>query len=100
MDPIIQIEKRLDFSSYVPEGFGTGDCLIVSDHSLHVIDFKYGQGILVEAENNPQMMLYALGALNLFDGIYDMDKVSMSIYQPRREYQHVYPTKRCSLQMG
>ena len=84
-DPIIQIEKRLDFSSYVPEGFGTGDCVIVSDQLLHIIDFKYGQGILVDAEENPQIMLYALGALNLFDGIYEMDEVSMTIYQPRRE---------------
>lgn len=84
-DPIIQIEKRLDFSNYVPEGFGTGDCLIVSDQLLHVIDFKYGQGILVEAEDNPQMMLYALGALELFDAIYDIEEVLMTIYQPRRE---------------
>lgn len=84
-DPIIQIEKRLDFSTYVPEGFGTGDCVIVSDQLLHVIDFKYGQGILVEAEDNPQMMLYALGALELFDGIYDIEEILMTIYQPRRE---------------
>lgn len=84
-DPIIQIEKRLDFSSYVPEGFGTGDCLIVSDKSLQVIDFKYGQGILVEAEDNPQMLLYVLGALELFDCIYDIEEILMTIYQPRRE---------------
>ena len=52
---------------------------------LHIIDFKYGQGVLVEAEENPQMMLYALGALRLFDSLYDITEVSMSIYQPRRE---------------
>ncbi|MDY0410619.1 DUF2800 domain-containing protein [Virgibacillus soli] len=52
---------------------------------VHVIDFKYGQGVLVEVENNPQMMLYALGALNLFDAIYDINSVKMTIYQPRRE---------------
>ncbi|WCG23468.1 DUF2800 domain-containing protein [Vagococcus lutrae] len=84
-DPLLLIEQRLDFSNYVPEGFGTGDCVIVADDVVHVIDFKYGQGVLVEAENNPQMMLYALGALNLFDAIYDINVVKMTIYQPRRE---------------
>lgn len=84
-DPLVLIEQRLDFSKYVPDGFGTGDCLIISDGTLHIIDFKYGQGVLVNAEDNPQMMLYALGALELFDGIYDIDTVSMTIYQPRRE---------------
>ncbi|MFC0301871.1 DUF2800 domain-containing protein [Virgibacillus soli] len=84
-DPLLLIEQRLDFSNYVPEGFGTGDCVIVADDVVHVIDFKYGQGVLVEVENNPQMMLYALGALNLFDAIYDINSVKMTIYQPRRE---------------
>ena len=85
VDPLVLIEQRLDFSCWVPEGFGTGDCLIVADKLLHIIDFKYGQGVLVEAEGNPQMMLYALGALRLFDSLYDISEVSMSIYQPRRE---------------
>ncbi len=84
-DPLVLIEQRLDFSNYVPDGFGTGDCLIVADRLLHIIDFKYGQGVLVDAENNPQMMLYALGALWLFDSLYDISEVAMSIYQPRRE---------------
>lgn len=84
-DPLILIEQRLDFSCYVPEGFGTGDCVIVADGLLHIIDFKYGQGVLVEAEENPQMMLYALGALRLFDALYDIEEISMTIYQPRRE---------------
>ena len=84
-DPLVLIEQRLDFSCWVPKGFGTGDCLIVADKLLHIIDFKYGQGVLVEAEKNPQMMLYALGALRLFDSLYDITEVSMSIYQPRRE---------------
>ncbi len=84
-DPLVLIEQRLDFSCYVPEGFGTGDCVIVADRLLHIIDFKYGQGVLVEAEDNPQMMLYALGALHLFDAIYDIEEISMTIYQPRRE---------------
>lgn len=84
-DPLILIEQRLDFSKYVPDGFGTGDCVIIADGTLHIIDFKYGQGVLVSAEDNPQMKLYALGALGLFDGIYDIEMVSMTIYQPRRE---------------
>lgn len=84
-DPKILIEQKLDFSCYVPDGFGTGDCLIVADKLLHIIDFKYGQGLLVEAEENPQMMLYALGALRIFDHLYDIEEVSMSIFQPRRE---------------
>ena len=84
-DSQVLIEQRLDFSKFVPEGFGTGDCLIIADVTLHIIDFKYGQGVLVEAEDNPQMKLYALGALEMFDGIYDISTVSMTIYQPRRE---------------
>ena len=62
-----------------------GDCIIIGDKTMHVIDFKYGQGVLVEAEQNPQMMLYALGALRLFDSLYDIEEVAMTIYQPRRE---------------
>lgn len=84
-DPVILIEQKLDFSCYVPEGFGTGDCIIISDDKLHIIDFKYGQGIFVEAEHNPQMMLYALGALEIYDALYDIKEVSMTIFQPRRE---------------
>ncbi len=84
-DPVVLVEQRLDFSKWVPDGFGTGDCLIVADKVLHIIDFKYGLGILVEAENNPQMMCYALGALDTYDGIYDIESVKMTIFQPRRE---------------
>lgn len=84
-DPTVLIEQKLDFSCYVPDGFGTGDCLIVADKNLHIIDFKYGMGVLVDATENPQMMLYALGALRLFDCLYDIETVSMSIFQPRRE---------------
>lgn len=84
-DPVILIEQRLDFSCYVPYGFGTGDCLIISDDRLHIIDFKYGMGVLVEAEDNPQMKLYALGALAVYDALYDIREVSMTIFQPRRE---------------
>ena len=84
-DPQVLVEQRLDFSRWVPEGFGTGDCLIVADKVLQIIDFKYGLGILVEAENNPQMMCYALGALDIYDGIYDIEEVRMTIFQPRRD---------------
>ena len=85
-DPIVLIEQHLDFSQWVPDGFGTGDCVLVSDDTLTVIDFKYGLGILVDTENNPQMMCYALGALSLFDGIYDIKDITMTIFQPRREH--------------
>jgi len=84
-DPLVLVEQRLDFSRWVPGGFGTGDCVIVADDTLMVIDFKYGLGVLVEAEKNSQMMCYALGALSLFDGIYDIKEVNMTIFQPRRE---------------
>ena len=84
-DPVVLIEQRLDFSCYVPDGFGTGDCLIISDDRLHIIDFKYGMGVLVETEDNPQMKLYALGALAVYDALYDIREVSMTIFQPRRE---------------
>ena len=84
-DPAVLIEQRLDFSRFVEEGFGTGDCLIIADGTLYIIDYKHGTGVEVSADGNPQMMLYALGALELFDGIYDIDTVRMAIYQPRRE---------------
>ncbi|WP_294143844.1 DUF2800 domain-containing protein [uncultured Clostridium sp.] len=89
-DPVVLIEQKLDFSKYVPEGFGTGDCVIIADGTLTVIDYKHGKGILVEAEHNPQMECYALGALELFDGIYDIETVSMTIFQPRRENVSTY----------
>lgn len=82
---VIYIEQRLDFSHVVPGGFGTGDCLVVADGTLHVIDLKYGLGVLVEAEWNPQMMLYSLGALALFDALYDIEQVALTVFQPRRE---------------
>ena len=84
-DPVVLVEQRLDFSKYVPDGFGTGDCIIVSDDVLNIVDLKYGTGILVEAEENPQMKLYALGALEIFDALYDIREVTMTIFQPRRE---------------
>lgn len=84
-DPMVFIEQRLDFSRWVENGFGTGDCLILADQVLQIIDYKHGLGVLVEAEGNSQMMCYALGALEAFDGIYDIDRVTMTIFQPRRD---------------
>ena len=84
-DPILLIEQKVDFSAYVPDGFGTADCIIVGEKTLQVIDFKYGQGVLVDAYENPQMKCYALGALTLFDSLYEIQSVEMSIFQPRRD---------------
>ena len=87
--PHVALEVKVDFSEYVPEGFGTADCLMigpvegVKGDVLHVIDFKYGKGVEVTAEDNPQMMLYALGALMDYSAIYDIDEVRMTIVQPR-----------------
>ena len=83
--PVVLIEQRVDFSRWVEQGFGTSDAIIISDRTLRVIDYKHGLGVLVEADNNPQMMCYALGALELFDAIYDIDSVAMTVYQPRRQ---------------
>ena len=77
------IEHRLDFSHLVPEGFGTGDAIIIADDTMTIIDLKYGKGVEVSAEANPQMRLYALGALHQFGMIYDIRKVKMVIFQPR-----------------
>ena len=84
-DPLVLIEQRLDFSRYVPDGFGTGDCLIIADKTLYIVDFKYGKGVEVDSEDNPQMMCYAVGALELFNNLYDIENVCMVIYQPRIE---------------
>lgn len=82
-DPAIFLEQRLDFSRWVPRGFGTGDVVIIADGTMEVIDLKYGKGVAVSSEDNPQMMLYALGALDQFGFIYDVNMVRMTIHQPR-----------------
>ena len=82
-DAVVLLEQRLDFSDWVPEGFGTGDVVIISDGVLEVIDLKYGKGVPVSAEDNAQMRLYALGALATFDSLYDIQTVRMTIVQPR-----------------
>lgn len=79
--PLIEVE--LDLSSYIPEGFGTVDCVIVSEDTLHVIDFKYGRGVEVSPVENSQLMIYALGAYDLYSPIYDFKTVKLTIVQPR-----------------
>lgn len=96
-DPKVLVEQRLDYSKWVPDGFGTGDCLIIADKVLQIIDFKYGLGILVDAENNPQMMCYALGALDTYDGIYDIESVEMTIFQPRRDNVSTFTISKTDL---
>ena len=82
-DALFKIEQRLDFSEWVPEGFGTGDFVIIADGTMEVCDLKYGKGVPVSADNNKQMMLYALGAISEFGFLYDIEKVRMTIIQPR-----------------
>ena len=84
-DPMVLIEQKVDFSEYVPDGYGTADCIVVSDDTMQIIDFKYGLGVLVDAEQNTQLMCYSIGALNIFDSLYDIKEVTMHIFQPRRE---------------
>jgi Protein of unknown function (DUF2800). len=82
-DAELRIEEQLDLTKYVPEGFGTGDAVIIADDVLHIIDLKYGKGVPVSCDNNKQMMLYALGALEAFGFLYGVSTVRMTIYQPR-----------------
>lgn len=81
--PGVFIEQEVDVSRWVPGGFGTCDCLMIGGGLLHIIDFKYGQGVPVSPVRNPQLMYYALGAYALFDGLESIDTVRMSIVQPR-----------------
>ena len=82
-DAIVLLEQRVDFSPWVPDGFGTADCVIIQGHTMDVIDYKYGQGVPVSAVDNPQEKLYGLGALNDYGIAYDIETVRLHIYQPR-----------------
>lgn len=82
-DAVLFLESKVDFSEYVPEGFGTGDAVVISGDTLHIIDLKYGQGVPVSAIKNEQLRLYALGSLALYGDIYDLENVVMHISQPR-----------------
>lgn len=84
-DALIFIEQHLDFSKWVKDGFDTGDCVIVADQILHIIDYKHGLGVLVNSKENTQVLFYALGALEAFDDLYDIEQIEMTIFQPRRE---------------
>lgn len=81
--PFVAIERKVDLTDYVPESFGTSDCIIVGSRQLHVIDYKNGSGVPVGAEDNPQMKLYALGALKAFSMIFPVDTVHLAIVQPK-----------------
>lgn len=83
-DPVVMIEQRVNFSRWVQDGFGTADCIVIADGVMNICDYKHGKGVEVSAVANPQMMLYALGALEIFDDIYDIDTVRMTIFQPRK----------------
>ena len=96
-DPVVMVEQRVDFSRYVPEGFGTADCIIIADETLNIVDYKHGKGVEVSAEDNPQMKLYALGALELFDCLYDISKVQMTIFQPRLSNVSVFVMDKVDL---
>lgn len=85
-DAKLLIEERLDFSHLVEQGFGTGDVCIIADGILYVIDLKYGKGIRVDSDNNPQLMLYGSGALRKFEMLYDIHTVRLMIVQPRLDH--------------
>lgn len=85
-DPDVLIEQKVDYSKWVKDGTGTADCIILSDGTAEIIDYKHGLGVLVSSESeefggNPQLMCYCLGVLEMFDGIYDIDTIRMAIYQ-------------------
>lgn len=82
-NPYVAAEKKIDYSTYAPEGFGTGDCIVIARNVLHVFDFKYGKGVPVSAYENPQMKLYALGAYTEYSFLYPITTVKMAIIQPR-----------------
>ena len=89
-EPLVLVEERVDYSNIAPSGFGTADLLVLGKDEngcglLHVIDFKTGKGVYVDCDHNSQMMLYSLGALEIYDSLYDITEVSMTIFQPRRE---------------
>ena len=82
-DAVVMVEARIEYSEWAPGGFGTADCLILADGFLEVVDFKYGKGKRVEARNNAQMKMYTLGAYSTYGLVYNVDHITMTIYQPR-----------------
>ena len=101
-DTAVLIEQKVDFSPWVKGGTGTADCILLADGMAEVIDYKHGLGIMVSAESeefggNPQLMCYCLGVLDMFDGIYNIDTIKMSIYPPRRENVSTYTMSKVDL---
>ena len=96
-DAKLLIEVHLDLSEYITEGYGTSDAVIISDDAIEVIDYKHGKGVKVSSEKNPQMMIYALGAYDLFSFEYRIDKVNMTIVQPRLDNVSAYQLPAYSL---
>ncbi len=92
-DPLVLVEQRVDFSHWVRQRFGTSDALIIADVTLHIVDLKYWTGVPVSAEDNSQLKCYSLGALDLFDDIYDIDTLELTIFQLRLHNL----TSRCEL---
>jgi hypothetical protein len=99
-DPMILIEQKLDFSKYVEDGFGTGDFVLIADGTIHIVDFKYGQGVLVEAEDNPQMKLYALGAWNCSTESTTPARFHDHLPAPARERQHPHGIQGIPVPLG
>ena len=95
--PTVLIEQRVDFSRWVNEGFGTADCIVIANGTLNIVDYKHGKGVEVSAEENPQMKLYALGALEIIDYIYDIDEIQMTIFQPRKSNVSIYRISKDAL---
>lgn len=80
---IMDVEQKLDLTEYVPESFGTADCVVIGGNLIEVIDYKHGKGVPVYAEWNKQLMLYGLGALRKYDMLFDIEEVRLTIVQPR-----------------
>ena len=102
VDPLVCVEQTVDFSKWVPHGFGTADALIVADDLLYITDFKYGVGCLVSADGedgtgNSQLKCYALGALDTFGDLYDIKRIRLSIYQPRRDNVDTFELTKADL---
>lgn len=95
--PYVAVEQVVDFSSFVPEGFGTADCILIGSDVLHIIDYKHGQGHPVDAQDNPQLKLYALGAIMRYYQFYSIQIVRMSIVQPRAGGIKTWETTREAL---
>ena len=96
-DTMVSVEQRVDFSAFVPDGFGTADTLIISSNAVCIVDYKHGKGIEVSADHNPQMMCYALGCIQMFDGLYDIESIWMIIFQPRLSNISEYTISKADL---